>query len=89
MSLARDAQRLAETQQRRGPLWIDDEDAAPPGAQPIERRFVNKQRLAKTRGEDVFRAEHRRHAAPQGQRAVVGIPGGEVDNIAGFVVDGE
>jgi len=87
MSLARDAQRLAKTQQRRGPLWVHDENASPPGAQPIERRFVNKQRLAKTRGEDVFRAEHGRRAAPQAQRAVVGVPGGEVENIAGFVID--
>jgi hypothetical protein len=87
MILALDAQRFAETKKRRGPLWIDDKDAAPPGAQPIDRRFVHKQRLVQAGREDVFRAKHRRHAAPQGQRIVVGIPGGEVDKIAALVID--
>jgi hypothetical protein len=88
MSLARDAQRLAETQQRRGAAMIEDKDTLPPGAKPIGHAFMHKERLAKARREDVFRAEHRRRTAPKGYRAGVGIPGGEVDKIARFVVDG-
>ena len=69
-----------------GARWVDNDDATAAGAKPRGGIGENGERFQfDARSTYLILAKHRRRAAPQGQRAIVGIAGGEVDKIAAFV----